>query len=172
MSRSGYSYDCENLNLWRGTVTRAIRGKRGQAFLRELAEAMDAMPVKRLITDDLIDQAGEVCAIGAVCKARGLNVVGIDIECAQSVGDLVDISMALAAEIEWINDEANSTSETPEQRWQRVRSWVDGQIAKAGKPYARLVPLVEPQSRKPGAFRGQISGDVLGPIGSDDANWG
>ncbi|MCC6763630.1 MAG: type II toxin-antitoxin system prevent-host-death family antitoxin [Deltaproteobacteria bacterium] len=45
-------------------------------------------------------------------------------------------------------------------------------IAKAGKPYARLVPIVEPVERKAGAFRGQISGDVLGPVGSDDTDWG
>jgi len=45
-------------------------------------------------------------------------------------------------------------------------------IAKAGKPYARLVPIVEPVERKAGAFRGQISGDVLGPLGSDDTDWG
>ncbi len=38
MSRSGYQDDCEGLNLYRGTVRRAIRGKRGQAFLRELAD--------------------------------------------------------------------------------------------------------------------------------------
>ncbi len=45
-------------------------------------------------------------------------------------------------------------------------------IAKAGKPYARLIPIVEPVDRKAGAFRGQITGDVLGPVGSDDADWG
>ena len=45
-------------------------------------------------------------------------------------------------------------------------------IAKAGKPYARLVPLVEPGDRQPGTFRGEITGDVLGPIGDDDSNWG
>ena len=45
-------------------------------------------------------------------------------------------------------------------------------IAKAGKPYARLIPIVEPVDRTAGAFRGQITGDVLGPVGSDDADWG
>ncbi len=45
-------------------------------------------------------------------------------------------------------------------------------IAKAGKPYARLVPLVEGKERAPGAFRGQISGDVLGAVGADDSGWG
>ncbi|QMV32434.1 hypothetical protein KMC43_gp59 [Ralstonia phage Raharianne] len=40
MSRSGYTYDCDDegtLGLWRGSVTRAIRGKRSQKALMELA---------------------------------------------------------------------------------------------------------------------------------------
>jgi len=45
-------------------------------------------------------------------------------------------------------------------------------IAKAGKPYTRLVPLVEPVRRQAGAFRGQITGDVVGGIGPDDSAWG
>lgn len=45
-------------------------------------------------------------------------------------------------------------------------------IAKAGKPYARLVPVVEGRGREPGAFRGRITGDVLGGVGSDESPWG
>ncbi len=45
-------------------------------------------------------------------------------------------------------------------------------IAKAGKPYAKLVPIATPTDRSAGAYRGQISGDVLGPIGDDDSSWG
>lgn len=45
-------------------------------------------------------------------------------------------------------------------------------IAKAGKPYAKLVPVVEGNDRNPGAFRGKISGDVLGGVGPDDSSWG
>ena len=45
-------------------------------------------------------------------------------------------------------------------------------IAKAGKAYARLVPVAEPVRRQPGTFRGQISGDVLGGVGPDDSAWG
>lgn len=58
MSRSGYSddYDGDNWDLirWRGAVTSAIRGKRGQAFLREALAALDAMPEKQLIAGDLV----------------------------------------------------------------------------------------------------------------------
>lgn len=46
MSRSGYSDDIDNWDLikWRGQVASAIRGKRGQLFLRELLAALDALP--------------------------------------------------------------------------------------------------------------------------------
>ena len=131
MSRSGYSNDLDSaeLNLWRGAVDKAIKGKRGQAFLRELAEAMDAMPVRRLIAEELIDSVGEVCAIGAVCKARGLDVSGVENYNPSDVAATVGIAPALAAEIEYINDDDLAYSdETPEQRWYRVRRWVAAQI--------------------------------------------
>jgi hypothetical protein len=56
MSRSGYSDDCEDVlawGRWRGRVASAIRGKRGQAFLKELLAALDALPEKRLVANDL-----------------------------------------------------------------------------------------------------------------------
>jgi len=57
MSRSGYSDDCEDnwsWICWRGAVKSAIRGKRGQAFLRETLAALDALPERKLIAKDLI----------------------------------------------------------------------------------------------------------------------
>lgn len=77
MSRSGYTDDYDEDPLangrWRAQVKSAIRGKRGQAFLRELADAMDAMPEKVLIAEELVDADGDACAIGVVCKARGID---------------------------------------------------------------------------------------------------
>lgn len=131
MSRSGYSDDCENMNLYRGTVERAIKGKRGQLFLQDLAAAMDAMPEKRLIAEELVTNAGEVCAIGVICKARGIDVTDVDVEDADKIGKLVGIARSMAAEIEyendkrsWHNDERSWHNETPEQRWTRMRAWV------------------------------------------------
>ena len=70
MSRSGYDDGCcddSNWNLirWRGAVNSAIRGKRGQSLLREMREAMDAMPDKRLVAEQLVCEDG-VCALGTV----------------------------------------------------------------------------------------------------------
>jgi hypothetical protein len=128
MSRSGYVEDCDYVNLYRSTVERAIKGKRGQAFLKELAEAMDAMPEKRLITSELIAESGEVCAIGSVCKARGLDITNVDVYNPDDVAKLVGISKSMAAEIEYFNDEHGSHDETLEQRWTRMRNWVEKQI--------------------------------------------
>lgn len=125
MSRSGYDEDGgDYINLYRATVERAIRGKRGQVFLKELAAAMDAMLEKRLIRSELIEESGSVCTIGVVCKARGLDVSNVDVEDTEAVGELVGISKSMAAEIEFENDEVRE-HETPEERWVRMRKWVD-----------------------------------------------
>lgn len=57
MSRSGYVDDmCDQWAMicYRGAVSSAIRGRRGQAFLREMLAALDAMPEKRLISGALV----------------------------------------------------------------------------------------------------------------------
>lgn len=129
MSRSGYSDDCDNIGLWRANVRRAINGKKGQAFFRELAAAMDAMPVKELIDQELVRDDGGVCAIGAVCVARGIDATKVASYCPDAVGKAVGISHVLAAEIEFMNDEWER-HETPAARWIRMREWVEENINK------------------------------------------
>lgn len=144
MSRSGYVDDIDDdlaAGRWRAQVKSATRGKRGQAFLKELAAAMDAMPVKELIADELIDDEGQCCTIGVVCKARGVDVSKIDYEDPEQVGNAVNIARPLAAEIEYENDEYQQWSrdadgkwiqdgETPAARWTRMRKFVESQITK------------------------------------------
>lgn len=130
MSRSGYVDYCDDplqLGRWRAQVKSAIRGRRGQAFLRELAKEMDAMPEKVLIADELINAEGDCCTIGVVCKARNVDVSNVDYDDPEAVGATVDIARQLAAEIEYENDENGpwNGSETPKERWQRMRKWVD-----------------------------------------------
>lgn len=123
MSRSGYSDNCENLGLWRSAVWRAINGARGQAFLRELIAALDAMPEKRLIAGELI-RDGEVCAIGSVGLARGMDMTRIDYESPRFVGRAFGIARSMAAEIEYENDgDHHYDTETAEARWHRMRAW-------------------------------------------------
>lgn len=132
MSRSGYSDDCcgRELDLWRGAVDSAIRGKRGQAFLRELIATMNAMPVKRLIAHDLIAN-GEVCAIGSVAVARGVDVSGLNPDNSKGIARCMGIANALVKEIAFINDDddfAYSSELTPEQRFSRVYEWARSQL--------------------------------------------
>ena len=128
MSRSGYSDDLEQWDLirWRGAVRSAIRGKRGQAFLGEMLAALDALPEPKLIANELVED-GAVCAIGAVGKARGLDMSGLDPEDPETLSNEFGISVAMAKEIVWLNDEW-SYRETPEQRHTRMRAWVASQI--------------------------------------------
>lgn len=130
MSRSGYSDDCDGWDLirWRGAVNSALRGKRGQALLTDMARALDNMPVKRLVADELVTNTGECCALGALGLARGLNMEGVDPEDRNRVAKLFDIAPALAAEVVFMNDEASWYDETPERRWERMRKWVTTNI--------------------------------------------
>lgn len=130
MSRAEYSDDIDDLwqlIRWRGAVTSAFRGKRGQAFLRELLAALDAMPNKRLIRGELVE-GGEVCALGAVAVARGINVEDVDPEDHKEVAATLGIADAMAREIMYENDEYFGFSLDPEVRWGRMREWVAAQI--------------------------------------------
>lgn len=131
MSRSNYSDDCDGWALirWRGAVTSAIRGKRGQAALKELAAAMDAMPNKRLIEDELV-RDGEYCTLGVLGAARQIRMDDLSPYDAETIADRFYLSPALVREIEYLNDEGIWGRESPEQRWQRMREWVNEQIRK------------------------------------------
>jgi hypothetical protein len=157
MSRSGYSDDCENWDLirWRGAVNSAIRGKRGQALLRELAEALDAMPVKELVAHEF-EAAGQFCALGCVGARRGIDVSKLDPEDREGTAKAFGIAEALAAEVMYVNDEdysywgrwdyhGNPAPKTiadmeavekagRERRWREVRAWVAKQITERETP--------------------------------------
>lgn len=131
MSRSGYSEDCEqdwDWIRWRGMVASTIRGKRGQAFLKEMLDAMDALPERKL-TKDALEADGAVCAIGAVGKVRGVDMSGIDPEDYERIAATFGISTPLAQEIMWMNDDG-FYRETPEGRFACMRKWIDGHIRK------------------------------------------
>lgn len=142
MSRSGYSDDCDDdlaLGRWRGQVASAIRGRRGQAFLKELLEALDAMPEKRLIANSF-SETGAYCTLGVIGAKRGAEMPVIedpddygddDGMIARDAGHALNIARQLAAEIMFLNDECGPflvEGETPEGRWLRMRTWVAMQI--------------------------------------------
>ena len=146
MSRSGYiegDDDWETIR-WRGAVASAIRGKRGQALLKELLEALDAMPVKRLIPNSFEDANGEFCTLGVLGHKRGLDMSGLieDDEWGDcdvgAVANRFGVAGALVQEIMFENDSDFDwgNDETPEQRWQRMRDWVVKQIRGPAKDAA------------------------------------
>jgi len=106
MSRSGYTDDCDGWALirWRGAVSQAIRGKRGQATLREMLQALDALPEPSLASESLITADGEYCALGALGKARAMDLERIDPEDREAVATAFGVAEALAAEIMDLND--------------------------------------------------------------------
>lgn len=137
MSRSGYYDDGENWSLicWRGAVASAIRGKRGQKFLRELLSTLEAMPEKRLLAVTVNKPEG-CCTLGSISSSSGVDTSDLDAqidsgndwEIAEKLASRLDIAPAMAKEIVYMNDEGSWNSETPEQRWNRMRQWVAEQI--------------------------------------------
>ena len=146
MSRSGYSDDLEpqELAMWRGQVASAIRGKRGQKMLMDLAAAMDAMPEKELYAGRLQVDGG-YCALGVVGAARGVDLASVDMGEdddyfeVDGIAHALNIASQLAQEIMYINDEwggdykivdgkSKYCKETPAERWSRIRKWVQKRI--------------------------------------------
>ena len=132
MSRSGYNDGGDggewSLICWRGAVKNAIRGRRGQAFLRELILALDALPVKELIARDL-RWGDRVCALGAVGQARNLDLEAFDPDDYHALAGAFGIAEAMIREIEYENDEQWSTRRaSPEDRWAHMRQWAEANL--------------------------------------------
>lgn len=113
MSRSGYTDDDGDDPLahgrWRQAVKRSIEGKRGQAMLAELVQALDTMPEKCLYPDSFAMAEGGFCALGALGARRGTrmdDLIDAFGECdSAQVGERFGIAQAMAAEIMYLNDE-------------------------------------------------------------------
>ena len=112
MSRSGYSDDIDDnwqLIMWRGRVASSIRGKRGQAMLKELLVALDAMPDKRLYPNNFATADGEFCTLGVLGSSRGTKMDDLgDAEdgCDEKlVADRFGVAAPLVQEIMYITDE-------------------------------------------------------------------
>lgn len=76
MSRISYNEDEDypgQFALWRGNLARSLASKKGQAALRDLRDALLALPTKRLIPYH-IARNGEVCATGALVAHRMVSL--------------------------------------------------------------------------------------------------
>jgi hypothetical protein len=129
MSRSGYIDDFDDnwaLVKWRGAVASAINGFRGQAALITLRDALDSMPSKRLIKGELITKDGDVCAMGRLAQVSERNVTDVDPYNSEQVAKRLGLAEAMVREIAFVNDD--NPLETPENRWTRMRRWVESNI--------------------------------------------
>ena len=147
--------DALELGRWLGRVASAMRGRRGQAFLRKLEAALLALPQKRLIAD-AICQNGEVCMTGALILQQRLDAGMSRDDAMAEVSEAYnfededwdedeavaiiegecDVAYALAWEAIRINDDCSGT---PEQRYDYCLRWVRRHLrtrdaVEAGKP--------------------------------------
>lgn len=132
--RISYSEDEDfpgQFGLWQGNVQRSLRGKKGQAELRELKAALLALPEKRLIIGAL-ERDGEVCAIAAYAKYKGLSLAEYkpdpelydeDVD-SDEVGIAGGMPRLVAWEVVCRND-MHYDNCTPEQRYEKMLAWVE-----------------------------------------------
>lgn len=151
MSRSGYSedgdYDTLQAGRWNAQVASALRGARGQKFLRDLVAALDAMPVKELVSGALETEEGAVCALGCLGRAKGVPLQGLaseewDDSDWDKLSATFNIAPQLAREVMYINDDHDSYYQPVQpdnaRRWRDVRDWAAKNI--------RLTPEELPES--------------------------
>lgn len=146
MSREWEGDDYVSEGLWNGRVAMATRSRRGKAALRELRDALLALPEKRLLRHHLALD-GQVCALGAWLKGKRCGAgeapaaVQADLERYGDNGTEIDtlyaaqeagMTFTLAWEIGQLNDYDGVPGETPEQTYARVLAWVDAQLALPG----------------------------------------
>lgn len=123
---------------WERNSRAVLKSKRGIKSLRELEAALLALPVKRLIRDDLcipvsVQDDGEiiyrVCAIGALAIHKGIEPEKLHEwneegrEGTVETGESLGLRRTLAYVIGELND-ISPRSETEEQRYERVLKWV------------------------------------------------
>lgn len=140
--------------LWQANCTRSLKGKKGQAALRELEAALLALPDKRLIAEKLIDSDGEVCALGALAKYKGHALVAAKPEDEDEYdeidldGEMEEFGVELGVPrlVAWKIVERNDVvidghydystgprgvwvPATPEERYEKILAWVQRQLA-------------------------------------------
>lgn len=144
-------------HLFQNRIEQALNGKRGQALLKELEEALVSMPVHRLLYSGFCKD-GEVCTLGAlgvkremdkgktreealkylarVVKRKGIErdeeEFGPNGDSIKFAAKRLDMAFSLAWEIIYQNDEENGHKKTPEQRYETVLKWVREHIHPPG----------------------------------------
>lgn len=151
--------------LFQQRVHNAIFGRKGQELLREIEEALLAMPRKRLVSS-VICESGDVCMLGALAvhravKAGGNRVAALaglqlaaerwgqgnedgwedqDDETLTLLKNLLNIKQgSLAWTLVYENDECCVSS--PEARYDRMLKWVQARIRRYYGYYRAPAPV-------------------------------
>lgn len=116
--------------LWYANVRRTMQSARGQDFLHELLQALDAQPRKRLVMGAM-QRDGDACALGAIGVRRGIEWKRLDIRDYDAIGRAFGISALLAEHIIYWNDTGMDLcllgldrALTPEERFSLMRAWI------------------------------------------------
>jgi hypothetical protein len=115
-----YDFDSNYCYLWESRVNQVIRGKRGQRMLREFIYALLELPERRLIAGHIVKN-GEVCAVGALAKKRGVlescnESCDHDASDTARLGESLGLTYTLAWEIGYLNDVECPAPEKPMAR--------------------------------------------------------
>lgn len=134
--------------LFQRSVDNAIAGRRGQALLREIEEALLMLPDKRLLAYTVCED-GKICTLGAVAILRAMKkgetfgIAAIELEVAavkhgqghedeskdktfRYLKKLLGIAGCLAWQLVFENDEAGGHG--PEGRYNHMLKWVQDRI--------------------------------------------
>lgn len=160
MSRSCYSDDYGDdfpgqLNLYRANVRRSIRSKAGQARLRELRDALLALPVKELEAEIFAEETAKgprVCALGAWALMKTGDVQAAHDMVPRDADDMETFDALqehgwpklVVFEAIYQNDEGRYYVQTPAQRYDYMLKWVEEQLL----PAPPLPPPVAPHEDK------------------------
>lgn len=118
---------------------RSLAGKKGQAALRELVAALEAMPEKRLCKWAMVDDEGEVCALGAYVLRKRIQrgdtyaqaIKTIDHEgenrMSHDLASHYEFPAAAAWAVAFRNDEILDRC-SPEERHALMLEWARAQI--------------------------------------------
>lgn len=132
--------------LYEANMQRCFSGVAGQQKLREVREALLALPRKRLISTRLADEQGDVCLVGALALHKAedpktelqLLAEHITEEMAEwdsyeveqrtlGTGKTLGLKETMVVELSYTNDNSHR-DQTPEERYERVLAWVDSLI--------------------------------------------
>lgn len=139
--------------LWQGNCQRSLKGRAGQDVLRRLEAALLALPEKKLIAGELVDDEGAVCAIGALAKHEGkltddlralgeynVEEAGIDLGMPRLVAwkivEMNDVHVGEYPALVWLEGPYRWPAErpythilmTPERRYEQMLAWVREQL--------------------------------------------